>query len=97
MHRTIFPTTGHAIAEQFWGYWRGQGLEFGDDGVTMRESLALFGYPISEPMMETNGDGDTVLTQYFERAVFEYHPDNPEPYQVLLRRVGAELLDARGW
>ena len=57
----------------------------------------LFGYPVSEPMAETNIDGDTVLTQYFERAVFEWHPDNPSDYQVLLRRLGAEELVARGW
>jgi hypothetical protein len=42
-------------------------------------------------------DGDTVLTQYFERAVFEHHPDNQAPYQVLLRRLGVEELQARGW
>jgi len=92
-----FAETGHAIAEEFYAYWRSHGLEFGDVDVSFRESLALFGYPLSEAMTETNGDGDTVLTQYFERAVFEYHPDNPEPYRVLLRRVGAELLVARGW
>ncbi len=34
-------------------------------------SLALFGYPISE---ELNENGLTV--QYFERARFEYHPEN---------------------
>ena len=44
-------------------------------------------------MTETNADGDTVLTQYFERAVFEYHPENADtPYAVLLRRLGAEEL-----
>ena len=91
------PETGHAIAELFYAYWSSHGLDFGDSGISYRESLALFGYPISEPMLETNADGDTVLTQYFERAVFEYHPDNPAEYQVLLRRVGAEVLDARGW
>ncbi len=32
-----------------------------------------------------------------ERAVLEYHPDNPAEHQVLLRHVGAEVLDARGW
>jgi hypothetical protein len=42
-------------------------------------------------------DGDTVLTQCFERAVFEYHPGNEAPYQVLLRRLGVEELQARGW
>jgi hypothetical protein len=91
------PETGHAIASEFWDYWSNHGLDFGDDGASFRESLALFGYPLSEPMMETNGDGDTVLTQYFERAVFEWHPDNPIEWQVLLRRLGAEEVAARGW
>jgi hypothetical protein len=105
---TTFPTadpsmphymaaTGHAIDPRFWDYWSSHGLEFGDPGVSFRESLALFGYPLSEPMLETNADGHTVLTQYFERAVFEWHPGNSEPYKVLLRRLGAEMLTERGW
>jgi hypothetical protein len=89
--------TGHAVAPAFWDYWSQHGLEFGDAGVSFREALALFGYPLSEPLMETNADGDTVLTQYFERAVFEWHPDHHEPQRVLLRRLGAELLAERGW
>lgn len=92
------PETGHAIDERFYAYWSSHGLELGDQGTSFRESLALFGHPISEPMLETNVDGDTVLTQYFERAIFEWHADLAgTPYEVLLRRVGAELLDARGW
>jgi membrane-associated phospholipid phosphatase len=86
-----FAETGHAIAPQFWDYWRSHGLEFGDRGVSFRESLALFGYPLSEPIIETNADGGTVLTQWFERARFEYHPNNPAAYRVLLGRLGAEL------
>jgi hypothetical protein len=93
----FFSETSHAIAPEFWAYWASHGLEFGDPGVTFRESLALFGYPISEPMLETNSDGDTVITQYFERAVFEFHPQNTAPYDVLLRRLGAEMLNERGW
>lgn len=89
-----FEVTGHAIAPQFWGYWSSHGLDYGDEGISLRESLLLFGYPISEPAMETNSDGDTVLTQWFERAVFEYHPNNEDQYKVLLRRVGAELLES---
>jgi hypothetical protein len=89
--------TGHAIDERFWGYWSTHGLDIGDPGTSFRESLALFGYPLSELMLETNSDGHTVLTQYFERAVFEWHADNPEPYRVLLRRLGAEMLTERGW
>jgi hypothetical protein len=92
-----FVETGHAIAPEFWAYWSTHGLEFGDPGVTFRESLALFGYPLSPSMMETNADGHTVLTQYFERAVFEYHPANADPYRVLLRRLGVEVLTEREW
>jgi len=92
-----FLETGHAIAPEFWEYWSSHGLDLGDPGLTFRESLGLFGYPLSEPMIEPNNEGAEVLSQYFERAVFEYHPDNPEPYRVLLRRLGAEFLTARGW
>ena len=92
------PETGHAIDGRFHPYWSGHGLDMGDDGVSFRESLALFGYPISPAMTETNADGDTVLTQYFERAVFEWHPEYAgTPYEVLLRRLGYETLVAQGW
>jgi dipeptidyl aminopeptidase/acylaminoacyl peptidase len=87
-----FPQTGHAIAhEPFWRYWSTHGLELGDRGVSERESLALFGYPLTEPTQETNLNGDTVLTQWFERARFEWHPNKPEPYKVLLGLLGNEL------
>jgi hypothetical protein len=87
-----FSATGHAVAPQFWNYWSSHGLEFdGRRGTTSAESLALFGYPISEAQMETNASGDMVLTQWFERARFEYHPNNPASSKVLLGRLGAEL------
>jgi hypothetical protein len=89
-----FAATGHAIAPQFWDYWRGHGLELGDPGMSERESLALFGYPLSEPAMETNAAGDTVLTQWFERARFEYHPNNRDPFKVLLGLLGSEAMPA---
>ncbi|MBX6342459.1 MAG: peptidoglycan hydrolase, partial [Thermomicrobiaceae bacterium] len=74
--------------------WHSHGLEFGDRGISSRESLALFGYPISEEFR----DPQTGLTvQYFERAVFEYHPANPEPYKVLLRLLGTQAVRDRGW
>jgi Tol biopolymer transport system component len=89
-----FTATGHTLRGPFRDYWHRHGLEFGDAGVSYRESLALFGYPISEEFV----DPDTGLTtQYFERAVFEYHPDNTDPYKVLLRRLGAEEMVRRGW
>jgi spore germination protein len=90
----FFPETGHAVCGRFLAYWRSYGLEFGDPGISFRESLALFGYPISELFT----DPITGLTiQYFERARFEYHPENPEPYQVLLGLLGRDLVRAKGW
>lgn len=91
-----FPQTGQAIAPEFLAYWRGNGLELGDRGVSEREALALWGYPLSPPLTETV-EGKTVLAQWFERARLEYHPDNPAPYRVLLGRLAAERVDALGW
>jgi hypothetical protein len=89
-----FRETGHAIAPQFWGYWSSHGLEFdGQAGASFNESLALFGLPLSEATMETNPtNGQQYLTQHFERARFEYHPENAgTPYEVLLGLLGREL------
>jgi len=52
-----------------------------------RGGLPNFGYPLTN---ERDESGMTV--QYFERAVFEWHPHNPDPYKVLLRRLGADAL-----
>ena len=52
-----------------------------------------FGYPISEEFAE---NGRTV--QYFERAKFEYHPEEANPqYQVQLALLGTELYGERGF
>ncbi|HYI14905.1 MAG TPA: peptidoglycan hydrolase, partial [Thermomicrobiales bacterium] len=89
-----FGETRQMACTDFMAYWRSHGLDLGDDGTSNRESLALFGYPISQPYV----DAETgLLTQYFERAVFELHPNNPDSYRVLLRRLGADVLDARDW
>lgn len=88
-----FDVTGFAVPQVFMDYWSAHGLNMGDPGVSFRESLALFGYPISQAQMETNAAGHTVLTQWFERARFEHHPDNDAEYQVLLGLLGSEVLD----
>jgi uncharacterized protein YkwD len=89
-----FAETGHAIDPRFWSFWSGHGLEFdGQPGASERESLALFGLPLSEPGPEVSPtDGHTYVTQWFERARFEWHPENAgTPYEVLLGLLGAEL------
>lgn len=53
-------------------------------------SVLVFGYPISDPMYE-----DGLLVQYFERAVLEYHPENPPDWRVLGRRIGAQLFEEK--
>ncbi len=89
------PETGHAIAKEFVEYYRTHGLDLGQNGVSAAESLALFGYPLSEPRVETNSSGDRVLTQYFERARLEVHPDKPKEHRILQGRVGDEVQEAK--
>jgi pimeloyl-ACP methyl ester carboxylesterase len=72
-----FPETGKTVTGLFLDYWRSHG------------SLAQQGFPISEVMDETSDlDGKTYTVQYFERAVFEYHPEQQPPYNVLLSQLG---------
>ena len=81
-----WPQTRHAICGIFKEYWEGHGLN--DPRLDrMNRSLQLFGLPLTEPRMETNSSGDTVLTQWFERARFEYHPFDG----ILLGLLGHEV------
>ncbi len=93
-----FAETGHNVCDQepgigFKSYWEAHGLQ---DRALNRfaRSLALFGLPLSEPEVETNAAGDRVLTQWFERARFEYHPNKPREFKVLLGLLGSELWPA---
>jgi hypothetical protein len=54
--------------------------------------LPIFGFPISEPYYQ-NGK----LIQWFERNRFEYHPDNPPQYRVLLGLLGIDLARKMGY
>ncbi|HEY0739693.1 MAG TPA: hypothetical protein VGD69_32510 [Herpetosiphonaceae bacterium] len=93
-----FEQTGRNVCDQasglgFKSYWQSHGLEFdGRRGTSYAESLALFGLPLTEPRMENNSSGDRVLTQLFERARFEWHPNQSDPnFRVLLGLLGNEL------
>src|SRR6266508_218521 len=89
-----FEATGHSLCEPFLSYWRNNGLELdGQAGKTAAESLALFGQPISEPQVETLGDGQSYVVQWFERARFESHGAQG----VLLGLLSNDLTSARGW
>ncbi len=88
-------TTGDvqfALCEPFRSYYHSHGLEFdGRPGFSAAELLALLGLPLTQAGRERNSSGDDVLTQWFERARVEYHPENKAPYDVLLGRLGAEV------
>ena len=47
------------------------------------------GYPISAARPERSAiNGKVYTTQYFERSVFELHPENARPFDVLLSLIG---------
>jgi pimeloyl-ACP methyl ester carboxylesterase len=73
----LFTETGKHVGGKFLDYWQRNG------------GLAQQGYPISEEFQEKSDlDGKTYTVQYFERAVFEKHPENTPPYDVLLSQLG---------
>ncbi len=80
--RRYFPETGHLVSGGFLSYW----ARFG--------GLPTFGYPITD---EFTAADSGFVTQYFERARFEWHPGSaPERYDVLLGLLGRELAQRDG-
>jgi hypothetical protein len=85
-----FEQTQHLVCDQFLAYWRSHGLNLdGRQGFTEAESLALFGLPLTEASVETDSQGRSYLTQWYERARFELHPE-VGPDAVLLGLLGRE-------
>ena len=82
--RRFFPETGKTVQGRFLQYWEQNG------------GLAQQGYPLSEEMaVRSEIDGRTYTMQYFERAVFEYHPENQWPHDVLLSLLGSLRYNAK--
>ena len=54
-------------------------------------ALRIFGYPISS---EFEHDGTHV--QFLERAIIEWHPDNPAEWRILFERLGAQAAERDG-
>lgn len=89
----VFEATQHRVCGPFLRTWQQNGLDLGAAGVSVAESLALWGLPLSAPMIEINVDGDEVLTQHFERARMEIHPAASKgDSMVLLTRLGVMLI-----
>lgn len=83
----LFTETGKRVGGAFLQYWQQQG------------GLSQFGYPISDEFQEKSDlDGKVYTVQYFERAVFELHPENTgSPYEVLLGLLGRQLSEKKGY
>ncbi|MDQ5850904.1 MAG: cellulase family glycosylhydrolase, partial [Chloroflexota bacterium] len=79
-----FPQTGHTLRNDpakgpFKTFWERNG------------GLPVFGYPKSEPFQEKNPDtGQVYWVQYFERNRFEFQPQQPPDFRVLLGRLGVQ-------
>jgi Lamin Tail Domain len=79
-----FPETSHTVKGDFWKYWQEHG------------GLPQQGYPLSEEFAEISDlNGQTYTVQYFERAVFEKHPEFPPPNDVLLSQLGTFQYKAK--
>jgi hypothetical protein len=76
-----YGATGKAVSGIFLQYWDKRG------------GLMQQGLPISNVMRETSAlNGKAYTMQYFERAVFEYHPENKPPFDILLSQLGTFQL-----
>jgi hypothetical protein len=79
----LFPETNHWVGGAFLQRWERNG------------GLFVNGYPISGEFTEQASDGKQYTVQYFERARFEFHPENPAPNNVLLGLLGLQAWEQR--
>jgi hypothetical protein len=76
-----FDATGQEISGDFVYYWQNHGGE------------RTFGWPISPAAEMVNlADGKTYLTQWFQRARMELHPELPAGHRIVLGALGTELM-----
>jgi hypothetical protein len=92
----FFPETQHNLYGTFLRFWEKRG------------GLARFGFPISDEADEQAADGQVRRVQYFERARFEYHPEDLEGFyrgrglnitslhEVTLADLGRQVLRTKG-
>ncbi len=72
-----FPQTNRTVENAFLEFWEGRG------------GLDIFGLPLS-PVYRNRAQR---VRQIFERAIFEWHPENDQPNRVQLFRLGDETLN----
>jgi protocatechuate 3,4-dioxygenase beta subunit len=83
-----FKETGFTVSGDFWTAWL--------NGRSFADSLYINGLPITAVRDEVSPtDGKTYKTQWFERARFEYHPENAAPNNVLFGLLGNVAAQTR--
>ncbi len=78
-----FDETGLCVQGRLLQYWNENG------------GLDVFGLPITAQQSEEI-EGQALETQWFERNRLELHPENTPPYDVLLGRLGVDVLEQQG-
>lgn len=76
----IFPGSGHQVTGKFLEKYS-----------SIPNGQELFGDPITDAYIDEHSG---LLVQYFEKARFELHPDEPEEFQVKLTPLGEFLYES---
>jgi hypothetical protein len=71
----FFPETGHNVSDEFWAYYQ-----------SVPNAKVVFGYPLTEAFSDVKSGR---LIQYFTRARFELHPEDPAGQRVHLSSLGS--------
>ncbi len=70
----------------------GHSIQFGfRDHWEKWGGIRIFGFPMSTEFVEND-----FTVQYFERAIFEYHPDHSPEWRILQPLIGAKAADQDG-
>lgn len=75
--KLYFAETGHTVSFAFLKFFREHG------------GVDIFGYPISEWIIEANGR----IVQYFQRGKMEWYPENPPGQRVQLGMLGVIYVE----
>ena len=79
----FFPDTGHWVSGEILNAYE-----------SIPNNTLVYGYPITEAFKRATASGEAEVTyQYFERARFEFRPNQPSDLQVTLSPLGIFLYD----